>query len=768
MNLALALVLAASAAEPARITVTKDNTVIDSDAVIVIPPGTVIPDPDNNGVIQITKPGVKVSFADGSMLMGADVKAPHFDGWDALTGQGIRITAKNVSLTNAHVHGYKVGIHATDADGLMLDTIDASDNYRARLKSTREAEDGGDWLSGHHNDNNQWITNYGGAISVQRADGATLRNITVRRGQNGILLERVTNSKIYDNDVSFLSGWGLALWRSSNNTISRNAIDFCVRGHVEGVYNRGQDSAGIKFFEQCSNNVLAENSATHGGDGFFGFAGLEALGETPLPPGFDFKNKGSNNNLFIDNDFSYAPAHGLELTFSFGNQIIRNRFIENAICGVWGGYSQDTLIAENIFEGNGGMAYGLERGAVNIEHSANNRILNNKFLNNKVAVHIWWDADPLPKSKWGMANYKGVVGNVIANNQIEMNADHPFKPRRANGPKVDLIGVQLRDDSPEGQPRKVVGTIYADNQVKITGDAGRELDLGKGIEIVKQPASAADTTYTIPKYEVLGVKKPVGARKELAGRANIICDEWGPWDHSSPLIISERVDGMPAFRVFGVKEATIKPAADSGVKNWTSTKEADGSLLVKPTGMPNSALVSYGVEVSAGSFQRTFTGTVFSPTWNLVAFPWSADTDPQKDAAAWRKLAASDQAVKFKLEGELNFPFGGGGLSDIARSVKALSKVDFKGKNLTNDHFGIVATTKANLPAGKYRIVTTSDDGIRVLVGDRAVIDNFTWHAPTRDVGEFTHDKAGPVDIKIEYFEIDGAATLEFALQKLD
>ena len=30
--------------------------------------------------------------------------------------------------------------------------------------------------------------------------------------------------------------------------------------------------------------------------------------------------------------------------------------------------TKDTLIAENDFEGNGGMAYGLERGVINIEH----------------------------------------------------------------------------------------------------------------------------------------------------------------------------------------------------------------------------------------------------------------------------------------------------------------------------------------------------------------------------------------------------------------
>jgi hypothetical protein len=79
------------------------------------------------------------------------------------------------------------------------------------------------------------------------------------------------------------------------------------------------------------------------------------------------------------------------MTFSFGNVLARNRIVENAICGVWGGFSQETLIAENLFDGNGGMPYGLERGGVNIEHGRSNRILNNEFVNNRVGVHLWYD-----------------------------------------------------------------------------------------------------------------------------------------------------------------------------------------------------------------------------------------------------------------------------------------------------------------------------------------------------------------------------------------
>ena len=43
--------------------------------------------------------------------------------------------------------------------------------------------------------------------------------------------------------------------------------------------------------------------------------------------------------MIVENDLSYAAAHGLEMTFSFGNRILDNRLVGNAICGIWGGYS---------------------------------------------------------------------------------------------------------------------------------------------------------------------------------------------------------------------------------------------------------------------------------------------------------------------------------------------------------------------------------------------------------------------------------------------
>ena len=93
------------------------------------------------------------------------------------------------------------------------------------------------------------------------------------------------------------------MYRASWNRILHNKIDWCVRGYSHGVYNRGQDSAGILIYEQSSNNVFAYNSVTHGGDGFFLWAGQNTM---------DTGRGGCDDNLLYGNDFSHAPTNGIE------------------------------------------------------------------------------------------------------------------------------------------------------------------------------------------------------------------------------------------------------------------------------------------------------------------------------------------------------------------------------------------------------------------------------------------------------------------------
>lgn len=62
--------------------------------------------------------------------------------------------------------------------------------------------------------------------------------------------------------------------------------------------------------------------------------------------------------------------------------------------------------------------------------------------------------------------------------------------------------------------------------------------------------------------------------------------------------------------------------------------------------------------------------------------------------------------------------------------------------------------------AGTWVFHTTSDDGVRVFVDDKPVIDNWTNHFAADDEGR-VELPAGPHDVRVEYYQWDLGATLE-------
>jgi parallel beta-helix repeat protein len=711
-----------AARELPTVRVTSDDVRIAQSCTIVIPADTIIEDSNGNGVIQVVASDIEIAFAPGTHLRGSPQDRPP----DEYKGYGIRIEGQsNVTIKGARVSGFWSGIWATRADGLALDTVDASDNRRARLKSTPAAEDSGDWLFPHDNDQNQWLRNYGAAMYVEDSNRVTVHACKVRHGQNSLCLDRVNDAKVYDNDFSFNSGWGIALWRSSHNTISRNACDFCVRGYSHGVYNRGQDSAGILMFEQNCNNVIAENSATHSGDGFFGFAGKEALGETGEHPLDWYKRRGNNNNLLIGNDFSYAPAHGIEMTFSFGNVFWANRLVENAICGIWGGYSQDTLIARNHIEGNGEMAYGLERGGVNIEHGEDNRIQENTFTANKCGVHLWWDPEgDLAKRPWAKTNGTESRGNVVAANRFA----------------GDQLALHLRG------PSEVVLGKNAFQEV------GKEMSREAEVVVRESPDMSP---MAEPQYTAYGTTKPVGARPHLRGRRNIVMTEWGPWDHESPLIRLVRDEGDSIrYSFHNIPQNARVSVEGRGIAGQHAITDSTYTVSAQGPGVH-----PYRLRVEADDWQREIRGTLIAAIWEVTFFKWTKAADPREDIAAWRKLAKKEKAVSGRVK-QLVFKYGWSGPSEQKLS-EAVTGAKFGG-----DYFGMIARTQLPLSAGTWELTTLSDDGVRVVIDGKPIIENWTWHGPTRNTGTFTLPEARTVEIVVEHFEIDGYAVLELGISR--
>lgn len=370
-------------------------------------------------VVTVRGAGITLDLTGVELVGTTDGVTPdRFAGLAILVDGGERITIRNASI-----RGYKVGILVRGVKQLHLAGNDVSHNWKQRLYSKVEKESLVDWMSYHNNEKDEWLR-YGAGIYLSDIDGARLERNVARQGQNGLMVTRSKDLTIWNNDFSFLSSLGIGFYRTTDSRIMHNRIDWCVRGYSHGFYNRGQDSAGILMYEQSSRNVVAYNSVTHGGDGLFLWAGQSTM---------DTGQGGSNDNLFFGNDFSHAPTNGIEATFS------RNTFADNRVeenwHGVWGGYSFDSVIVGNTFSRN--------QEAIAIEHGQDNVIANNTFSNDDIGIRLW--ANERQDPNWGYPK-----------NRDTRSRDYSISGNTMNGVKTPMQvtrteGVVL-DDAARARP----------------------------------------------------------------------------------------------------------------------------------------------------------------------------------------------------------------------------------------------------------------------------------------------------------------------------
>ncbi len=720
--------------------VASDNTRITKSCRLIVAPRALI-DTDNNGVIQIEGDNITVDLS-GQTLMGDEPTTAQ----DQLRGIGIVLRGNGITVRNGTITGFRVGISGINCNQATIERVELIRNYAQRLLSTPEQEDERDWLAPHQNDRDEWLTLYGAAVAIREARGVTLREIGVRQGQNGIVLSRVTDSQVYNCDASFLSGWGLALWRSSRNTICRNSFDFCVRGYSHEIYNRGQDSAGILCFEQSCDNIIALNSATHCGDGFFGFAGREALGEVghlgeEQGPQWH-RRTGSNDNLIAMNDFSDAAAHGIETTFSFGTQIIRNRLDRDAICGVWGGYSQNLQIRGNIFRANGAPSQ-REGGAINIEHGSGAVIADNQFAANSVGVSLWWDDDlALEKLPWTTSNGSASKNNAIIRNVFDR----------------DTVAVRLR---------KSDETTIAFNTM---GDVPNALDAdATSAKTVRSESTLAPADFTAMATleqalpgggSAVRIENalPISLREQLTGRGAIFMGEFGPYDYIAPMAIA--VPGtteLHRWKLLGSQPIQFVQAT-KGTSDVRTRIEPDENVAVVEN-ETSGALSNYELSIFWGRAPnqvQTVRGTILNAAWRITVFalPPSTDAKSPPSREVFDLAATTGHVVYVE---SLTFPFGAGGPD----AVKLIPTTP----DAPKDNFGLRATSTFAAAAGEWILQTKSDDGVRVWIDGVLLIDRWTHHATTIDRAALSIPIAKEVTVKVEYFELVGDARLELKIE---
>ncbi|MDQ4076746.1 MAG: PA14 domain-containing protein [Chloroflexota bacterium] len=82
------------------------------------------------------------------------------------------------------------------------------------------------------------------------------------------------------------------------------------------------------------------------------------------------------------------------------------------------------------------------------------------------------------------------------------------------------------------------------------------------------------------------------------------------------------------------------------------------------------------------------------------------------------------------------------------------------------DNFSARFTRTVNFQAGTYRFYATADDGVRVYVAGRAVIDQWKVQAP-RTHSYDIYMPAGNAEVRVEYFEATGGAVAKVRWERI-
>lgn len=626
--------------------------------------------------IVIKGDNITIDF-NGAVIEGSsDYQNP-----DLFKGTGVIIkSGKNITLKNLVVKGFKVGIMARGINNLKIINADCSYNFRQHLNSNRLWEDLADWQSYHHNEKDEWLR-FGAGIYLRDCNNADIHNSTVTNGQCGLMMTNCNDALIYNNNFSFNSGLGIGMYRSSRNRIMNNSIDWNIRGFSDGVYYRGQDSAGILVFEQCNNNAFAYNSVTHSGDGFFLWAGQTSM---------DTGEGGCNDNLVYGNDFSYAATNAVEITFS-RNKIIGNK-LHDSWHGIWGGFSYNTVIANNDFAGN--------LSAIAIEHGKDNIIDQNNFNGDKMGIELWSNPKRVKDIGYlknrdtrsvnyhiGNNSFKNVKTVFNINHTSQLDIDNNYTIGAINTNKVDSTVKDLRSDKNSELANPVMDSTYM--------PAIKKLSNGKN----------AMLTANYPQ-----------------GKKYIMMNEWGPYNFNYPVLWKEpsKTPGTlilnviaPAgkWRITRMKGVT-HPSAIAGktseqitlVKDTTALTDIDVEMEYTGQAVTSPFGKKYGKGQSYTFHYREFD---LSLNWETRWFVFNDNNSPIQHPTEFAKLL-NTTPVKTTTGKYLNTIFGQG-----------------FGKGIAKEKIATVSASTVNAPTGIYRIGISASEIVRLYIDDKLIIDNW-------------------------------------------
>ncbi|HJP87223.1 MAG TPA: PA14 domain-containing protein, partial [Gemmatimonadaceae bacterium] len=398
--------------------------------------------------------------------------------------------------------------------------------------------------------------------------------------------------------------------------------------------------------------------------------------------------------------------------------------------GVWAGYSYESKFVGNDFRAN--------RTGIAIEHGQDNLIAANSFAGDSTAINVW--ADSIEAADWGYPKH-----HDTRSRDYDIN-DNLFFGNRVGIRAASTMGLLVSKNQ-----------FFAVDSTAAIHDSTRYTFIRNAIR--DRAPTASPRMPRLPSEYVRMAPKPIPGgwmptRSDTAlarrPRSTIIVDDWGPYDYRSPklwpvdsaheLPLRLRVLGPAGrWRVSDQRgigalsktegrigdTITVTPKPDSA-GNWKLSLEYTGAALTSPRGekFPKGAAYIF-------SYER------FEPRidWSATFYHWTDSTaDPRKAPDAFAELLKTTPLLSVRVP-----------------------RLDYEGyralPGLPREDFALDANGAIDLPPGEYTLRTISDDGVRVWIDGKLMINNWQPHESALD---YTPLLGGHHDLRVEYYQADG------------
>ena len=217
---------------------------------------------------------------------------------------------------------------------------------------------------------------------------------------------------------------------------------------------------------------------------------------------------------------------------------------------------------------------------------------------------------------------------------------------------------------------------------------------------------------------------------------------------------------IPADNFSARWERHLNVAADE-TGNYIFTVEVDDGVRLW---VGEELLVDSWIEQAKTSYQATMS---LSEGQHLVRVEYLELTGAASISVSWAREPVLPTTY---WQGEY---FNNSTLEGTPQVTRGDARISFDwgeespATGLNQDGFSVRWSRILQLPAGDYRFTVTVDDGVRLFVGDRTLIDS--WQdQPSATHSQVIYLDGSPVTVRMEYYEATGEAEAHLSWHSLD